>query len=102
MSKRLRVSESKPGLKMEKIFYASREELQSRISRLQDKMAENSVDITVITGNVNLFYFSGSCQSGHLLIPAEGEAVYLVRKSLERAREESPLSRAWNWMSSLL
>ncbi len=81
---------------MDLIFKASEEELQGRIGRFQDKMTAAGIDAAVIVGNTNLFYFSGSCQSGHLIIPARGEAVYLVRKTLERARQESSLG----WVSA--
>ncbi len=68
-----------------------KQELNSRKNKLQDMMKNQGIDLAVIVGNTNLFYFAGSCQSGHLLIPVKGEPVYLVRKSFERAKEESML-----------
>jgi Xaa-Pro aminopeptidase len=44
-----------------------------------------------IFGKINIFYFTGTMQNGVLFIPREGEPVFYVRKSFERACEESPL-----------
>lgn len=67
-------------------------ELKNRIEKLQRNLKNLEIDGAIILDNANLFYFTGSCQNGHLIVPAEGEPVYLVRKSFERAREESELS----------
>jgi Xaa-Pro aminopeptidase len=45
----------------------------------------------VIMESVNKYYFTGTIQDGVLLIQREGSLVYGVRRSLERALEESPL-----------
>ena len=42
---------------------------------------------------VDLYYFSGTAQQGFLYVPARGEAILLIKKEYERAREESPLAR---------
>ncbi len=68
-------------------------EIDSRIEKLQGKLQEQGIDAALITQNVDLFYFTGSCQKGHLIVPAKGEACYLVSKSLERAQKETPLER---------
>lgn len=67
-------------------------EINSRIGKLQKNMKEQQIDAAIITQSVDLFYFSGSCQKGHLIIPGESEACYLVSKSFARAKSESPLS----------
>ena len=69
-----------------------KKEIDSRIRKLQGKLKEKEIDVALITQNVDLFYFTGSCQKGHLIVPAEGEPRYLVSKSLERAKMETPLS----------
>ena len=55
------------------------------------RAAEPPVDALLLVQNVDVFYFSGSFQSGHLLLGAGGEPRLLVRKVFERAEEESPL-----------
>lgn len=67
-------------------------EISRRIEKLQSKLKEQEVDAALITQNVDIFYFSGSAQKGHLIIPAEGEACYLVSKSFSRAQKETPLA----------
>ena len=41
----------------------------------------------------DVLYLAGTAQSAHLVVPADGEAALLVRRSLDRARAESPLER---------
>jgi len=47
----------------------------------------------VIIESVNKYYFTGTIQDGVLLIRRDGSLIYGVRRSLERALEESPLPR---------
>ncbi len=61
----------------------------SRLRRLQDKMRHKGIDGCIVTQNVDLYYFTGSMQSGYLFIPVEGDAVYYVQKSVVRARAEA-------------
>ena len=70
-----------------------REELETRIRRFQTKLAAQDIDGALILQNTDLFYFAGTIQQAHLYIPAEGEPLLMVRKSLERARAESALAR---------
>lgn len=72
-------------------MYTPREELYNRIEQLQSKLAEKNIDSALIVQAVDLFYFSGTAQNAHLFIPAKGDPVLMVRKSLSRAREESGL-----------
>lgn len=69
------------------------EELYGRIGRFQERLRVADVDMALIIQNADLFYFSGTCQDAHLLIPAQGEPLLMVRKSYERALEESALER---------
>jgi Xaa-Pro dipeptidase len=70
-----------------------RDELQRRITGLQHHLASQQIDVALIGQNIDLFYFTGSMQSGMLVVPAAGQAVYAVRRVLERARRESALER---------
>lgn len=74
---------------MKKVF--SEEILQERIKKLQKRMLEGGISAALIKQNVDLFYFSGTMQDSYLLVPAEGEAVLMVRRNTERVREESGL-----------
>lgn len=70
-----------------------RDELRRRAETLQRHLRIAGLDAAVIAHNVNLFYFGGSVQSGVLIVPAEGDPVYAVRRVIERARTESALER---------
>jgi Xaa-Pro dipeptidase len=66
-------------------------ELAQRYAKLQQYMAEDGLDAVIIVQNADLFYFTGTIQSGNLYIPAKGAPLYMVRKDFERARRESAL-----------
>lgn len=63
-----------------------------RRQRLQHRLRQQGIDGMVITQNVDLYYFTGSMQTGYLFVPAEGEAVYFVRRSLVRAEQEADVT----------
>lgn len=69
------------------------EELASRAAALQRHLAAQGLDAALIVQNADLFYFTGSIQSGVYVVPAAGRPVYGVRRVLERARRESSLER---------
>ncbi|QHW35209.1 aminopeptidase P family protein [Paenibacillus rhizovicinus] len=75
------------------------EEIAARVKRLQSRLIQEGVDGFLVTQHVDLYYFTGSMQAGYAFIPAEGEAVFYVRRSLERAEQESAI--AVEAMSSL-
>ena len=66
-------------------------ELTDRMRRFRACMdAENPTwELAAIFGRVSQYYFTGTIQDGLLLIPREGEAVFCVRRSYERACRES-------------
>lgn len=68
-----------------------REELDCRIKKLQAYMAEAELDAVIVVQNADLFYFTGTTQSGALYVPAVGEPIYMVRREFSRARMESGL-----------
>ena len=69
-------------------------ELRNRMERFRDRMdAENPLwEFAAIFGRVNQFYFTGTMQDAVLLIPRGDEAVLWVRRSYERALDESLFS----------
>lgn len=66
-------------------------ELQDRIGKLQQELRRESIAGALLVQRADLFYFSGTGQNAHLFVPAEGEPLLLVKKSLARAKEESAL-----------
>lgn len=70
-----------------------REEIERRIGALQQVLARKGLDAALILQKTDLFYFTGTIQQATLFVPAAGEPVLMVNRSLERARAESPLGR---------
>ncbi|MGA2025500.1 MAG: Xaa-Pro peptidase family protein [Syntrophobacteraceae bacterium] len=66
-------------------------EIANRIVALQTLLRKNGVDAAVIRQNADLFYFTGTVQDAHLIVPSSGNPVFIVRRSLARAEAESPL-----------
>jgi len=66
-------------------------EIARRIEALQRRMRHQNVAHLWIDHLVDRLYLSGSSQNGVVVVPAEGEATFYVRKSVQRAKVESPL-----------
>lgn len=66
-------------------------ELEYRCKKLQDLMAGQGLDAVIVVQNADLFYFTGTTQSGCLYVPVQGQPLYMVRKEFSRARMESGL-----------
>lgn len=66
-------------------------ELTDRLKRFRARMdrVQPGWELAAITGKVPLYYFTGTMPDGLLLIPQDGDAVFWVRKSYERAAGES-------------
>lgn len=67
-------------------------ELEHRFRKLQLEMSGAGMDAVIILQNADLFYFTGTVQTGNLYVPASGDPVYLVRRDYLRARMESALA----------
>jgi Xaa-Pro aminopeptidase len=67
------------------------EELTQRIRRLQGHLRDQGIEGALFVQTVDRYYFSGTIQSGYVAIPAQGEALVLIRKDLARAERECPL-----------
>lgn len=64
-------------------------EYQSRLLRLQHKMKQNDIDGCIAAQNVDIYYLTGSMQTGYVFIPMQGDPIYYVKRSIVRAEEES-------------
>jgi Xaa-Pro dipeptidase len=74
--------------KMELVLHP-RSEIDSRIKKLQSSMGDLAG--VILFNSVDMCYFSGTAQDGLVYIPRDCEPVVMIRKSWERAKEESPL-----------
>lgn len=68
-------------------------ELQRRLAALRDALREDGIDLAVIVEASDLVYLTGAMSDAHLLVPAKGDPLLLVRRDLDRARREIPLER---------
>ncbi len=66
-------------------------ELDNRLDRFRLQMDSRHPgwELAIIFSKLNLYYFTGTMQDGMLLIPRNGEACLWVRRSFERAEDES-------------
>ena len=70
----------------------SLDELQKRIRSMQQLLQKKALDGALFIYPIDVYYFTGTRQNATLWLPASGEPVLLVKKSLARARLESPLA----------
>ncbi len=66
-------------------------EIANRLVSLQALLQRDEVDAAVIRQNADLFYFTGTVQDGYLIVPSSGSPVFLVRRDVARAGEQSPV-----------
>jgi Xaa-Pro aminopeptidase len=66
-------------------------ELKDRLRSFRQQMdiSNPEWEMAIIFSKINLYYFTGTMQDGMLIIPKHGEATFWVRRSYERALEES-------------
>lgn len=69
-------------------------ELKNRMRNFRKRIdiSNPEWEIAVIFSKINLYYFTGTMQDGMLIIPKNGEATFWVRRSYERALDESLFS----------
>jgi len=73
---------------MQWLDYLSREELETRWARVRREMQS---DALIVLQLADLYYLTGTTQNGVLWFPRDGEPVFAVRKSFDRAKTESAI-----------
>ena len=73
-------------------FRVPADEVVARIASLQSALADRGIAAAWIEHLTDRLYFAGSAQDGVLLVPVGSDPVFLVRKSVARARSESSLN----------
>jgi Xaa-Pro aminopeptidase len=68
-----------------------RDEVERRLAAFRATLRAEGIDVAVVVQNADLYYLTGTVQQSHLVVPAEGDAALLTRRSVARARAESPL-----------
>lgn len=70
-------------------------ELENRMIRFRERMDTfcSEWEMAALFSKINQYYFTGTMQDGVLIIPRQDKAVYWVRRSFNRAKDESTFSR---------
>ncbi len=67
------------------------DEIAARIVALQRLLRRSDVEAALIRQNADLFYFTGTVQDAHLIVPAEGQPAFMVKRDVQRAETQSPI-----------
>jgi len=68
-----------------------KKEISNRQKRFQEQLSAHKVDGAILVQKTDLYYLSGTDQDAHLWVPANDTPLLMVRKSLERAKEDSTI-----------
>ncbi|MFZ5974807.1 MAG: M24 family metallopeptidase [Bacillota bacterium] len=81
---------------MERLMFSKlpKSESVQRIQRMFDELNANNPDwdTALVINRINQYYFTGTIQDGLLVFKRNGDVRFFVRRSFERAIDESPLS----------
>lgn len=75
-------------------------EIDGRVSALAEQLRRMNMDCAFLTQNADRFYYTGTLQDGILMVHAEHPPVLFIKRTLSRAREESPLRDIVNYRST--
>lgn len=67
------------------------QEIQNRVTQLQNLLSEQDMDGALILQKSDFFYFTGTLQQGWLYVPVQGKPVLMIFKDYNRAKAESPI-----------
>lgn len=74
-------------------------EIEHRLAQTRAALVQRDIECAIIVQSTDLFYLTGTAQQSHLLVPAVGEPLLLVRRDPVRARSESTLERVESFTS---
>ena len=66
-----------------------KDEFKGRVARLQSNLAAAGLGGVLLIQNTDRYYFTGTLQSGFVVIPVKGDPLVAVRKDYDRAVVES-------------
>ena len=65
---------------MNSFYYPPQGDLNIRLKRVQQLLAEAGSDAALISTDVNIYYLTGIVFSGYIYLPAEGEPLWFVQR----------------------
>jgi Xaa-Pro dipeptidase len=68
-------------------------EISARIHGFQDRLKNQGLDGALVIQKADLFYFTGTTQTGWLYVSCDKDPVFMVFKDFARARAETPLAQ---------
>lgn len=71
-----------------------KDELARRKGVLQEKLQNAGLDGALLAHNMSVYYYAGTMQCQYVYIPVAGECLGLVRKNMDRAKEEAAIPLA--------
>ncbi len=72
--------------------YTPLEEIENRLTRIRPGMEKQEIEGLLVIQKMDFYYLSGTTQDGLLFVPLEGKPLLMIKRELERARVESPIS----------
>ncbi|MBS4008722.1 MAG: aminopeptidase P family protein [Clostridium sp.] len=66
-----------------------KEELLRRKNVLQERLRQQELDGALLAQSMSLYYYTGTLQCQYAYVPAEGEVYGLIRKNMERGKQEA-------------
>lgn len=68
------------------------DEIARRLGQVRHLLTQQGIEAALVIHKLDLFYLSGTAQDGMLLLAPEKPPLLLVRRELERAARESPIT----------
>jgi len=68
-----------------------KKEITLRTKKFQESLQEQKIDGGILVQKADIYYLTGTDQESHLWVPASGDPLLMVKKSLERSKLDSPL-----------
>ncbi|MBR5331811.1 MAG: aminopeptidase P family protein [Muribaculaceae bacterium] len=72
---------------MEQLLQIPSVESKNRINNIQQLLINQNINAALVSDNANKFYLSGRVFNGYVFIPAQGDAIFFVRRPVELTGE---------------
>ena len=73
----------------------NKKELSIRWRKIQEKMKEENIEVSLISTNTNLLYVLGCIISGYVYLPQEGDPLVFVKRPVDLEGENVFCTKRW-------